>query len=288
MDLAAWREALRVRVKLLYAAMRALYEAWRRPAVPGGRDPARRPARLRRRGRTAPLGGAVTGFIKTYKRERARAGESGRLRGRPQARRARGGADRGDARDPGAVEIGHAGETRWTVALAEPGRRRAARLDARPRQRVRRHRRGRQHRLGDRRRSRRGLGRHVPPARPRAGARAGRPRPRALRQRPRRARSATSSSASRRAANAPRRRRRARAGRARARARRAGRDPRRRRAGGAAYYHASTSPTPPPSARPIDDVRAQRPHRRAAARGGWRSAASCPTSRPPSSTSSST
>ena len=66
-----WHEALRVRVKSLYATMRILYE---QIAAPGtflvsatrlggqhGYDEA---------GATAPLGGAVVGFTKTYKRER--------------------------------------------------------------------------------------------------------------------------------------------------------------------------------------------------------------------------
>ena len=71
MELAAWHEALRVRVKSLYTTMRALYE---QVATPGtflvsatrlggqhGYDDA---------GAVAPLGGAVVGFTKTYKRER--------------------------------------------------------------------------------------------------------------------------------------------------------------------------------------------------------------------------
>ena len=49
MDLAAWREATRTRVKLLYATMRRLYEQIAVPGhVPHHRDSARRPARLRR------------------------------------------------------------------------------------------------------------------------------------------------------------------------------------------------------------------------------------------------
>jgi hypothetical protein len=71
MELADWHEALRVRVKSLYLTMRMLYE---QVAAPGtflvsatrlggqhGYDPA---------GAVAPLGGAVAGFTKTYKRER--------------------------------------------------------------------------------------------------------------------------------------------------------------------------------------------------------------------------
>ena len=74
MDLPAWQNALRVRVKSLYTSMRTLYE---QVAAPGtflvsatrlggqhGYDEA---------GATMPLGGAVTGFTKTYKRERTEA-----------------------------------------------------------------------------------------------------------------------------------------------------------------------------------------------------------------------
>ncbi|MFN8642281.1 MAG: SDR family NAD(P)-dependent oxidoreductase [Candidatus Binatia bacterium] len=121
MDLAAWREALRVRVKLLYAAMRALYEQY---AAPGaflvaatrlggqhGYDDA---------GAHAPLGGAVTGFTKTFKRERPQA--------LVKAVDFEVGAKAADVaaalideteRDPGAVEIGLARGARWSVALVE-------------------------------------------------------------------------------------------------------------------------------------------------------------------------
>ena len=71
MDLAAWHEALRIRLKSFYATMRFLYENISAPGTflvcatrMGGRhgyDAA---------GAAAPLGGAVAGFAKTYKRER--------------------------------------------------------------------------------------------------------------------------------------------------------------------------------------------------------------------------
>ncbi len=74
MDLAAFREALRVRVKNLYTSARALYEALGAPGTflvsatrLGGRhgyDAA---------GAVAPLGGAVTGFTKAFKREKPEA-----------------------------------------------------------------------------------------------------------------------------------------------------------------------------------------------------------------------
>ena len=74
MDLATWHEAVRVRIKSLYTAMRALYEHIAKPGTflvsatrlggQHGYDEA---------GAVAPLGGAVTGFTKTYKRERMEA-----------------------------------------------------------------------------------------------------------------------------------------------------------------------------------------------------------------------
>src|SRR6185369_308144 len=72
MEIADWREGLRSRVKNLYHAMRTLYEQIA-PAgtflvsatLFGGQhgyDPA---------GAVAPMGGAVSGFTKAYKREHA-------------------------------------------------------------------------------------------------------------------------------------------------------------------------------------------------------------------------
>jgi NAD(P)-dependent dehydrogenase (short-subunit alcohol dehydrogenase family)/acyl carrier protein len=118
---AAWREALGVRVKSLYATMRALYE---HIAAPGaflvvatrlggqhGYDEA---------GAIAPLGGAVVGFAKTYKRERpdvlvkAVDFEAGRKL-REVAELLVGET----LRDPGAVEIGYKTGLRWTIGLQE-------------------------------------------------------------------------------------------------------------------------------------------------------------------------
>jgi len=121
MGFSTWREALRVRVKSLYTTMRTLYE---HIAAPGtflvsatrlggqhGYDPD---------GAVAPLGGAVVGFTKTYKRERTSAVvkavdfEAGRS-----------GAEIAELlvaetlRDPGAVEIGYKAGLRWTVGLEE-------------------------------------------------------------------------------------------------------------------------------------------------------------------------
>jgi len=121
MDLPAWREGLRVRVKLLYETARALYEQVGDPGTflvsavrLGGRhgyDEA---------GAPAPMGGAVTGFTKAFKRERPEA--------LVKAVDLEIGIDAGAAadvvieetlRDPGAVEIGRHKGLRWTIGLEE-------------------------------------------------------------------------------------------------------------------------------------------------------------------------
>ncbi|HKC71216.1 MAG TPA: SDR family oxidoreductase, partial [Terriglobales bacterium] len=121
LDLAAWHEAVRTRVKLLYTAMRTLYE---QIAAPGtflvsatrlggqhGYDEA---------GAVAPLGGAVVGFTKTYKRERpdvlVKAVDFESERTADEI------ADlliQETQSDPGAVEIGYKQGLRWTVGLRE-------------------------------------------------------------------------------------------------------------------------------------------------------------------------
>jgi acyl transferase domain-containing protein/NAD(P)-dependent dehydrogenase (short-subunit alcohol dehydrogenase family)/acyl carrier protein len=121
LDLASWHEGLRVRVKSLYATMRTLYEQVGRPGTfllaatrlggQHGYDEA---------GAVAPLGGAVVGFVKTYKRERSDAlvkaldFESNR-----DANEVAGLLIEETNLDPGAVEIGYTGERRWTVDLEE-------------------------------------------------------------------------------------------------------------------------------------------------------------------------
>ena len=121
MDLATWHAALEVRVKSLYTTMRILYE---QIATPGtflmsatrlggqhGYDEA---------GATAPLGGAVAGFTKTYKRERLDA-----IVKAVDFAAERKPSDIADIlieetlRDPGAVEIGYKQGLRWTVGLQE-------------------------------------------------------------------------------------------------------------------------------------------------------------------------
>jgi NAD(P)-dependent dehydrogenase (short-subunit alcohol dehydrogenase family) len=117
LDLAAWREALRRRVKTLYAAMRQLYEsspflvAATRLGGLHGYDAA---------GATQPLGGAVVGFAKSYRKERPEALVKAVDVGT-------GAKDAAVAEqlieetllDPGCVEIGRAGSDRFGVAFVE-------------------------------------------------------------------------------------------------------------------------------------------------------------------------
>ncbi|HKU25246.1 MAG TPA: SDR family oxidoreductase, partial [Candidatus Sulfotelmatobacter sp.] len=121
LDQPAWSSAVRVRIKLFYSTMRALYE---QIAVPGtflvsatrlggqhGYDEA---------GAVAPLGGAVSGFTKTYKRERPAAVvkavdfESG-----AQANEVAEQLIAETLKDPGIVEIGYKNGLRWTIGLEE-------------------------------------------------------------------------------------------------------------------------------------------------------------------------
>jgi 3-oxoacyl-(acyl-carrier-protein) synthase/acyl carrier protein/NAD(P)-dependent dehydrogenase (short-subunit alcohol dehydrogenase family) len=125
MDLASWHEALRVRVKSLYVTMRVLYEqiaaqgtflvSATRLGGQHGYDDA---------GAIAPLGGAVVGFTKTYKRERMDAlvkavdfAADFEAERKPSEI-----ADiliEETLRDPGAIEIGYKEALRWTVGLQE-------------------------------------------------------------------------------------------------------------------------------------------------------------------------
>jgi acyl transferase domain-containing protein/acyl carrier protein len=115
MTATAWRHALDVRAKALYRTMRRCYGAFLVSATRlGGRhgyDDA---------GALSPLGGAVTGFTKAYKREQgdalvkavdfeAGAGPT-EIAGILIAEA---------VRDPGAVEIGYAGGHRWSIELEE-------------------------------------------------------------------------------------------------------------------------------------------------------------------------
>ena len=121
MDLAAWREALRVRVKLFVISLRTLYDGLGGPGTfvvsatrLGGRhgyDEA---------GALAPLGGAVTGLTKAFSREKP--GALVKAVDFPAGRQTAAFADallEETLRDPGAVEIGREGGRRWTVGLRE-------------------------------------------------------------------------------------------------------------------------------------------------------------------------
>ncbi len=121
MDLAGWKEALRIRVKALYHTMRTLYE---QIAAPGtflvsatrlggqhGYDEA---------GAMAPLGGAVVGFTKTYKRERPQVlAKVVDFAAETDASAIAELLLQETLRDPGAVEIGYKLGQRWTVGLEE-------------------------------------------------------------------------------------------------------------------------------------------------------------------------
>jgi NAD(P)-dependent dehydrogenase (short-subunit alcohol dehydrogenase family) len=116
-----WREALRVRVKLLYTTMRTVYDSIEEPGTflvsasrLGGRHG------YDDEGAVAPLGGAVTGFTKTFKRERP--GATVKAVDFEASRRKAAPAEALIAEtlsDPGIVEVGYADGHRWTVALGE-------------------------------------------------------------------------------------------------------------------------------------------------------------------------
>ena len=121
MDSAAWHQAVRLRIKLLYTTMRALYEHIAKPGTflvsatrlggQHGYDEA---------GAFAPLGGAVVGFAKTYKRERTEAlvkAVDFESESKPAEIAER--LIEETLRDPGAVEIGYKSGLRWTVGLQE-------------------------------------------------------------------------------------------------------------------------------------------------------------------------
>jgi NAD(P)-dependent dehydrogenase (short-subunit alcohol dehydrogenase family)/acyl carrier protein len=119
MDLAGWREALRRRVKTLYATMRALYEhnpflvsATRMGGYHGYNES----------GATSPMGGAVTGFTKAYQRERFEDRPLVKAVDFAPSRKTAALADvliEETLRDPGCVEVGHADDARWTIGLVE-------------------------------------------------------------------------------------------------------------------------------------------------------------------------
>ncbi len=121
LDLATWHEAVRVRVKVLYATMRALYAQIARPGTffvsatqlggQHGYDDA---------GAAAPLGGAVVGFSKAYKRERPDVlVKAVDFESRCKPHEVASILIDETLRDPGAVEIGYKSGLRWTIGLQE-------------------------------------------------------------------------------------------------------------------------------------------------------------------------
>jgi malonyl CoA-acyl carrier protein transacylase/NAD(P)-dependent dehydrogenase (short-subunit alcohol dehydrogenase family) len=121
LDVNTWHEAVRIRIKSLYTAMRALYE---HIATPGtflvsatrlgglhGYDEA---------GAFAPLGGAVAGFTKTYKRERPSVlAKAVDFEADCKPSQIAESLIAETLNDPGAVEIGYNNGLRWTVSLEE-------------------------------------------------------------------------------------------------------------------------------------------------------------------------
>jgi acyl transferase domain-containing protein/NAD(P)-dependent dehydrogenase (short-subunit alcohol dehydrogenase family)/acyl carrier protein len=121
MSHAQWRESTRVRAKLLFATMQALHNhvgeagtflisATRLGGMHGYDDA----------GAVDPLGGAVTGFTKAYKREKNDA--TVKAIDFESTRKTSTLADlliEETLRDPGAVEIGYKNGRRWTIGLEE-------------------------------------------------------------------------------------------------------------------------------------------------------------------------
>ena len=117
LDLPRWNEALRRRVKALYTAMRRLWDSG--PFLVSA-------TRLGGRhgygadGATSPMGGAVTGFTKSYRKERPDA--LVKAVDLPASRKTAAVADiliEETLHDPGCVEVGRLDGQRWGVGLAE-------------------------------------------------------------------------------------------------------------------------------------------------------------------------
>jgi len=116
----AWAQAIHVRAKLFFATMRALYGQISGPDTfllsatrLGGKHG------FDESGAIAPLGGAVTGFTKTYKREKAEA--TVKVVDFEVDCRAAAVAERLIAEtvsDPGACEIGYTGDDRWAITAS--------------------------------------------------------------------------------------------------------------------------------------------------------------------------
>ncbi|MGB4810820.1 MAG: SDR family NAD(P)-dependent oxidoreductase, partial [Candidatus Phosphoribacter baldrii] len=117
LDLGYWTECLRRRVKRLYTTMRRMWDDG--PFLVsatrlGGRHGYDAP------GAVAPMGGAVTGFTKSYKKERPEA--LVKAVDFPVSRKTAAIADvllEETLRDPGAVEVGRLEGQRWGVGFSE-------------------------------------------------------------------------------------------------------------------------------------------------------------------------
>ncbi len=121
MILADWREATRVRVKLLFTAMKTLYAELDQPGA--FLVSATRLGGLHgydESGAFAPLGGGVTGFTKTIKREKREVlVKAVDFEAGASAAAIAGSLVEETLADPGAVEIGYRDGMRWTIGLAE-------------------------------------------------------------------------------------------------------------------------------------------------------------------------
>ena len=121
LDPESWHAAVHLRVKLLYTAMRALYEQIGGPGT--FLVSATRLGGLHgydEQGAVAPLGGAVAGLTKTFKRERPDA--LVKVVDFEPSQKTAAEAEiliQEALRDPGAVEIGTKDDRRWTLTLEE-------------------------------------------------------------------------------------------------------------------------------------------------------------------------
>ncbi|MGV1010153.1 MAG: SDR family NAD(P)-dependent oxidoreductase, partial [Dermatophilaceae bacterium] len=117
LDLAGWTEALRRRVKALFTTMRRMWDA--APFLVcatrlGGQHG------YGSQGATSPMGGAVTGFAKSYQKERPQT--LVKAVDLPASRKTAAVADlliEETLRDPGCVEVGRLDELRWGVGYTE-------------------------------------------------------------------------------------------------------------------------------------------------------------------------
>ncbi len=119
MDLGTWREAIHVRLKLFYHTMRLLYDQIAGPGtflVSATRLGGKHGYEVA--GATCPLGGAVTGFTKTYKRERIDAlVKTVDFEFSVKSTEVADLLIAETLHDPGVIEVGYKDGQRWTVGL---------------------------------------------------------------------------------------------------------------------------------------------------------------------------